>query len=197
MHITLQHSGSSTSMNPDPPPKCTSIVEVLVLCLVFDGSQVYWCIGYYTEKHRYTSKAPKYCCGCLRVSCVGTTYLSVRRQAVYSRLLCVQQKPRLRYVIVGMLVCVELVMLDASPRALFARHHQPCAFRPLPTRRTQLLQRSRKRETYLEVNLGHVNEFRPQLLDVLTLRPVEYLPLFEQVRVYGCSYFTFSPSLAC
>lgn len=47
----------------------------------------------------------------------------------------------------------------------------------------QLLQRYRKRETYLEVNLGHVNEFRPDLLDMLTLRPVEYLPLFEQVRV--------------
>lgn len=46
----------------------------------------------------------------------------------------------------------------------------------------QLLQRYRKRETYLEVNLGHVNEFRPDLLDMLTLRPVEYLPLFEQVR---------------
>ncbi|CAM9309910.1 unnamed protein product [Ectocarpus fasciculatus] len=44
----------------------------------------------------------------------------------------------------------------------------------------QLLQRYRKRETYLEVNLGHVNEFRPDLLDMLTLRPVEYLPLFEQ-----------------
>lgn len=46
---------------------------------------------------------------------------------------------------------------------------------------SQLLQRYRKRETYLEVNLGHVNEFRPDLLDMLTLRPVEYLPLFEQV----------------
>ncbi|CAM9657948.1 unnamed protein product [Ectocarpus sp. 12 AP-2014] len=46
--------------------------------------------------------------------------------------------------------------------------------------RDQLLQRYRKRETYLEVNLGHVNEFRPDLLDMLTLRPVEYLPLFEQ-----------------
>ena len=45
----------------------------------------------------------------------------------------------------------------------------------------QLLQRYRKRETFLEVNLGHVNEFRPDLLDMLTLRPVEYLPLFEQV----------------
>lgn len=45
----------------------------------------------------------------------------------------------------------------------------------------QLLQRYRKRETYLEVNLGHVDEFRSQLLDMLTLRPVEYLPLFEQV----------------
>lgn len=33
------------------------------------------------------------------------------------------------------------------------------------------------------MNLGHVNEFRPDLLDMLTLRPVEYLPLFEQVRV--------------
>lgn len=32
------------------------------------------------------------------------------------------------------------------------------------------------------MNLGHVNEFRPQLLDMLTLKPVEYLPLFEQVR---------------
>lgn len=49
----------------------------------------------------------------------------------------------------------------------------------------QLLQRYRKRETYLEVNLGHVNEFRPDLLDMLTLRPVEYLPLFEQVWL-GC-----------
>lgn len=47
--------------------------------------------------------------------------------------------------------------------------------------RAQLLQRYRKRETFLEVNLGHVNEFRPDLLDMLTLRPVEYLPLFEQV----------------
>lgn len=45
---------------------------------------------------------------------------------------------------------------------------------------SKLLQRYRKRETYLEVNLGHVNEFRPQLLDMLTLKPVEYLPLFEQ-----------------
>eukprot|EP00903_Cladosiphon_okamuranus_P005362 g5356.t1 len=46
--------------------------------------------------------------------------------------------------------------------------------------RDQLLQRYRKRESFLEVNLGHVNEFRPDLLDMLTLRPVEYLPLFEQ-----------------
>ena len=30
--------------------------------------------------------------------------------------------------------------------------------------------------------MGHVNEFRPDLLDMLTLRPVEFLPLFEQVR---------------
>ncbi len=47
---------------------------------------------------------------------------------------------------------------------------------------SQLLQRYRKREPYLEVDLGHVNEFRPDLLDMLTLRPVEYLPLFEQVH---------------
>ncbi|CAM9349081.1 unnamed protein product [Ascophyllum nodosum] len=46
--------------------------------------------------------------------------------------------------------------------------------------RDQLLQRYRKRETYLEVDLGHINEFRPQLLDMLTLKPVEYLPLFEE-----------------
>lgn len=59
------------------------------------------------------------------------------------------------------------------------------AFVPLLSslpRNAQLLQRYRKRETYLEVNLGHVNEFRPDLLDMLTLRPVEFLPLFEQVR---------------
>lgn len=48
-------------------------------------------------------------------------------------------------------------------------------------RRWQLLQRYRKRETYIEVDLGHVNEFRPQLLDMLTLKPTEYLPLFEEV----------------
>lgn len=62
---------------------------------------------------------------------------------------------------------------NRSPRATAA---------PLPPRNAQLLQRYRKRETYLEVNLGHVNEFRPDLLDMLTLRPVEFLPLFEQVR---------------
>lgn len=54
----------------------------------------------------------------------------------------------------------------------------------IPFSQSQLLQRYRKRETYLEVNLGHVSEFRPQLLDMLTFRPVEYLPLFEQVSCF-------------
>ncbi|CAM9525071.1 unnamed protein product [Discosporangium mesarthrocarpum] len=46
--------------------------------------------------------------------------------------------------------------------------------------RDQLLQRYRKREPFLEVNIGHVNEFKPELFDLLTLRPVEFLPLFEE-----------------
>lgn len=61
----------------------------------------------------------------------------------------------------------------------------------IPFPQSQLLQRYRKRETYLEVNLGHVSEFRPQLLDMLTFRPVVYLPLFEQASCF------FGPGRRC
>ena len=45
--------------------------------------------------------------------------------------------------------------------------------------RDQLLQRWRKKEHFLEVQLAHLNEYDADLLSMLQNQPIVYLPLFE------------------
>ena len=46
--------------------------------------------------------------------------------------------------------------------------------------REQLQQRWRKRETFLEVNFAHLQEYNHDLMSKIAERPSEYLPLFER-----------------
>jgi DNA replication licensing factor MCM5 len=44
----------------------------------------------------------------------------------------------------------------------------------------KLLGRWRKKETFLEVDFAHLNEYDPELLELVTSKPIENLPLFEE-----------------
>ena len=46
--------------------------------------------------------------------------------------------------------------------------------------REQLLQRWRKRETFLEIDLAHLQEYDSGLLSKVTEKPTDYLPIFER-----------------
>jgi len=57
--------------------------------------------------------------------------------------------------------------------------------------RDQLLQRWHKGEFWLEIDFSHLHEYDPKLLALLTERPMEYLPLFEEAIREALEKLTF------